>query len=100
MNQPKTIYPCGIPFTVIYEHMDTDEYGETIGHEQLVRINTDPAKKKSHESTLFHEYLHSILHCSGLSEILGENTEEALVVCLETHLKRHIDMKSIEEKPL
>lgn len=61
--------------------------GEFDGDKNLITIDknvlTDP---ELFQSTLFHECTHAILFYSGLNELLKEDTEEALVRCIEYNL--------------
>ena len=99
---PDHVYPCGVKFTVRLEHMDTSDYADFDGHERAIRINPDPKKDKDQMKTLFHEYLHGIFHCTGLSEVMpSENNsglEEALATALEEHLFHLIDPKKMGKR--
>lgn len=101
---PKFVYPCGKKYSVSVELMDPEDYGETLGIEKMIKINSDPKKKKSVWETLFHEYLHGVLHSSGLTHLLpsgpGEvNLEEAIVSAFEEHLFHMIDVDCLGKKP-
>jgi hypothetical protein len=74
----------GVPFTVKHpQSVDKEKsYGETQGFERLIKIK-DSLKGEVYEATLMHEIIHAILHTSGISEMLGEELEEAIVVSLE-----------------
>lgn len=72
----------GAEWRVKWEKVSDDDYGECIPEERLIRINPDkPAD--TFEATLFHEKLHAALAMSGLSTLLSDETEEAIVLCLE-----------------
>lgn len=100
---PKFVYPCGKRFKVKMVHLDTDEFGETVGAEKIIKINTDPRKTKSQWETLVHEMIHAVLYSTGITHALphenGVDIEEALVVALEEHLFPYIDLDKLGVRP-
>ena len=56
----------------LHGHFDADKL--------LIRMDT---KRKQQSETFLHEVMHAALFVSGLTEIMGEEREEAVVRCLE-----------------
>ena len=83
MTKPTMIPILGTEFKVDYTtKLAKDEYGHTIGNDRSIKIKS-ALKGEILKATLIHEVCHAILHCSGQSENLTEEQEEAIVVALE-----------------
>lgn len=97
---PDFVYPCGKKFKVIVAPIKCENtYGETDGIEKLITLDSSTKKKKHIWPTLYHEYLHAIFYCTGLSNLIGSELEEAIVVALEEHTYPLVDPKKLSEKP-
>jgi hypothetical protein len=99
---PKFVYPCGIKYAVVLDHMDGSDYGEIDGHAKLIRINSDPKKSGSNDRALFHEFIHGVFHSTGLTQIMHGSSgdlEEAVVQAMEEHLFRLIKVSRLGKKP-
>lgn len=96
---PNHVYPCGKKFKVTVGSMPLNTYGETHGVDKTITLNGSPKKKRHLHSTLYHEYIHAILHCTGLSQMLSEELEEALVVAMEENTFHLIDPSKLSERP-
>lgn len=89
MTKPKAVSVMGIPYRIEYAPELRDDKGEelfadTDGPGRLIRVSNkqnDTADK--FEGTLFHELVHAVFHVTGISEILGDKKEEAVVLALE-----------------
>lgn len=96
---PKKIMVMGKEFDVRYTDNLHDEdrqelYGETHGREFRININT----KYSYEAqriTLFHEAIHAALSVSGLTHLLTEKLEEALVSAIESSFADAVDVYAL-----
>jgi len=64
---------------------DDDHYGDCDGAERVIRVRAS-LKGESFEDVLLHETIHGVLYTAGISEMLGDRLEEALVVALENGL--------------
>jgi hypothetical protein len=86
----------GIPFDVHFvEEVDKDHsMGECDGPERAIKIKHAQTPEML-ESTLLHEVCHAILYTSGISELLEENQEEAIVVALENGLSQLYQRKDL-----
>lgn len=99
LKKTGSITIMGNTYTVEYHATleDASDYGETIGHEKLIRVSlAKHGSKKQLHSTLFHEIIHATLAESGLTHILSAgpgDTEEALIVALENALLKILDFK-------
>ena len=72
------------------------------GHAKLIKVSSDPAKEHVRDKALFHEFIHAILHSTGLTYVLQSrqgNLEEAVVMALEEHLFRLIKVSELGKKP-
>lgn len=81
---PDVIHVLGVPFTVEWNApISEEDYGETKIFARSIRIGQSCDSSEKRASTLLHELIHAALGTAGHDEILGDKTEEALVVCLE-----------------
>lgn len=97
---PDKVYPCGREFEVMVGKFKCENtYGETTGIEKKIIISSSIKKEKQKWNTLYHEYLHGIFHCTGLSEMMSGDLEEAIVVALEEHTFHLVDRQKLTEKP-
>ena len=80
---PTTITIMGIKFKVDVLDL-TKEYlcGDSCLAKKLIRINSQQTLEEQ-KSTLYHECLHMALHISGVSSLLTDDLEEAIVICIE-----------------
>jgi len=78
---PSTVNILSVPYTVeIGPLADPSDFGESNGSERTIRIrDTSPF----HPSTLLHEICHQVLYVSGLTNLLTDELEEAIVTALE-----------------
>jgi hypothetical protein len=58
------------------------EFGETAIYEYKIALN-DSQTPEQLNSTRLHEYLHAILHVSGLNNMVDDKLEEAIVQAIE-----------------
>ena len=88
----------GIPFKVQFvEEVDKDNsYGETEGPERTIKIRQSLPPELL-EATILHEICHAVLYTAGVSELLDENLEEAIVVAMENGLSQLYQRKSLSE---
>ena len=85
---PDSVPILGEDFTVKSEEMK-DAAGDTMGGHRRIRIDfSDHDSQDEVESTLLHETMHAILYVSGVSNLLEENVEEAIIVALEHGLHK------------
>lgn len=89
---PDTIPILGIPFEIQYPKVVKDEDGEElsgdcdVNHRRLRISTTENETEEQAESTLLHETIHGILGVSGVSALLEDKVEEAIVLALENGL--------------
>lgn len=74
--------------------MPENEYGEACGKALIIKLN--PLHKASYKRSLTHEVAHIALSVSGLTELLDEHMEEAIVVCIENALAEYTDFSNGE----
>jgi hypothetical protein len=91
MKLPKTLTILGQRWTLTrtnYDPKDMECFGETDTILKNITLFEETIKKfgESEQSTLFHECMHACLSTSGLSALLNEKQEEALVIALENGL--------------
>lgn len=86
---PKKVKILGKLFDINYQSNLKDKedpaealYGEMHGREFVIDINSSYGRKIQ-EDTLFHEAMHAALAVSGLSHLLDEKIEEAIISCFE-----------------
>ena len=93
---PKEIKVLGRTFEVKYpKKVDKeDSYGETNGPERVIKIRSTLSTSVT-EDTLLHETIHAILYTAGISELLDEDKEEAIVVALENGLIQLYERKDL-----
>jgi len=81
---PASILVMGVPFTVEWDVALSDgDYGESNVFERRIRIGTSCDNAAKRATTLLHELIHAALGTAGHDQLLGDNAEEAIVVCLE-----------------
>jgi hypothetical protein len=79
---PTTFQLLGHTWNLKYTDDATDEtYGQTYGYTRTITLN---AGKNDLPSTAWHELVHAVFHITGLTEILGEQQEEAVAMALES----------------
>ena len=74
------------PDTVLDEHGKQLSGRTLFGNKKLEVAKDQHADAEELSATILHEILHVSLSSSGLSEILGEELEEAIVTALENYL--------------
>lgn len=98
MKQRRLII-LGQTWTVIYvesltEGSEAPVYGSTDIDRRIIKIatavNNTPALL---QSTLLHEVIHAVLGIAGVSAMLTERTEEAIVLALESGLSPLVRLK-------
>jgi len=96
---PEYVYPCGKKFKVTVGPIKCENtYGETYGIEKVIKLSNSKDKSEYTWQTLYHEYLHAILHCTGMSQLLSEEQEEALVVAIEENTFHLVDCNKMADK--
>jgi len=81
---PTSIRVLGVPFTIEWDaELSGDDYGESNVFERRIRIGASCDNAEKRATTLLHELIHAALGTAGHDELLGDSTEEAIVVCLE-----------------
>jgi hypothetical protein len=98
VNRPNKVIILGQPFTIKYEPSSKMQglFGDTDVDSHVIRINKS-LPEHSIQSTLFHEFLHAALAVAGISYVISDNIEEAIVRCLENALVPHIRLTVGEE---
>ena len=76
------------------ESGDGDVHGVTLTEEATMLINNSRPLREQQWAKL-HESLHAVLSTSGLSQLLDEKTEEAIVTCLENYLVDKINHRKV-----
>lgn len=95
---PTKVSILGTIYTVKYLSARSmgDDYGETDPDNRLIRIRKPtPSTIESTQATLFHEMLHASLHQSGLTHLLSDDNEEAIVRMLEQFVFPYIDVEKL-----
>lgn len=95
---PDKVEILGTAFAISYQkRIAGNLFGETLPDTKRIKIKSDltPAAL---EATLFHEMMHAALFMSGLSQIVTEDMEEAIIRAIEHGLAPHIRLKCLEEK--
>lgn len=85
----------GVPFTVTYPNkVDSKDnnLGETDGPMRTIKVKKNLTNDIKHE-TLLHELIHAILYVSGHSELISEETEESIVIAIESGLSQVVRIK-------
>ena len=90
-STPKTINVLGVPFAIKFNHKvpasEKGTYAVTIGEDREIIVYVRRiTSAEQFKSTLIHELLHAALHVSGVTNMLVEEQEEAVVVALESFL--------------
>ena len=70
-----------------------DEHGRFEPDEYTIYLNKSDSPEEQW-STLFHECIHVSFFLGGLSEVLGSQTEEGVVRCVENALWPLLEFKS------
>lgn len=92
---PEKINILGMTFDIELDaSLDPLSYGETESKSYIIKIN--PLHYKERKLTLLHECIHAALGVSGLSEIIEEKVEEAIVVCIENALYPYFSVKGLK----
>jgi len=87
-KRPTSVMILGTKFRIEYPEIIQDESeqvcGSMTGDERLIKISLkeNPTELQLH-SSLVHEIVHACLYVSGLSQVLDDKLEEAVVVALE-----------------
>jgi hypothetical protein len=93
---PKEVTILGREHTVKVEKCSSEEdMGEMLRGYRTIRISPSHPKDTL-ESTLFHECVHAALYTAGLSELLTEDQEEAVVICMESAFAHAIDLDKLK----
>ncbi len=91
---PKSVVIGGRRIKVVWKKM-TDCWGEYSHDSRSIVLSTrlqGPEKNKAAWETLIHECFHACIAMAGLDHVLGDDTEEAVVRCLE-----HLFLPTIED---
>ena len=95
---PKHIEILGHRFKVVVCELPSSDthylHGDCDTSRRYIRINASDSPGVQIR-TLFHEKLHAILGISGVSNLLSEEVEEAIVVALENGLLSDAGVKSL-----
>lgn len=88
-KKPDTVSVMGIEFQVKHPKKvdDGNAYGLTKGGDHHIEIAGN-LQGDAFERVLLHETIHAILYVSGITEILDEAKEEAIVLALEHGLSQ------------
>jgi hypothetical protein len=88
-NRPTTVSILGKEFKIQYPKKidDGHTHGVTMGDSRLIKIASS-SDDELFEDTLLHETIHAILYTSGVSEMLDERLEEAIVIAIENGLSQ------------
>lgn len=85
---PETLVILGEEFQVLKAKMK-DAVGDTQPGHRKIRIDCSQHDSQDEvDSTLLHETIHAILHIAGVSNLIKEKEEEAIVVALEHGLHK------------
>lgn len=93
---PTEVKILGIPFKIKIVD-DLEDYGETNGPENVIKLNKKFSRDKM-ESTLLHELVHAALYVSGLSQVLDDKMEEGIAICVENALNSVVEVKLNDDK--
>jgi hypothetical protein len=72
----------GEQITVEYDG-EMEDYGHFILESRTIKLKPDQDRE---DQTVLHELIHAALRISGLDEVLGPESEEAVCRCLEVAL--------------
>lgn len=88
-TKPLSVSIMGMDFQIRHPKKvdDGNAHGQTKGDEHQIELCAD-LKEDAFERVLLHETMHGILYVSGITEILDERTEEAVVLALEHGLSQ------------
>lgn len=93
---PTQLNILGKIFSVKYVKMASGDYGETLSKDLLIKINKKLPIESMH-ATLIHEMAHAALGISGLTEVLSEQQEEAVVTAFENCFSQYISLDSLNK---
>jgi Zn-dependent peptidase ImmA (M78 family) len=81
---PTEVYALGIKFTVklVDKVDDTGSVGETLVDHRIIKVDKDQDTRRQW-TTLFHEYMHAVLHTNGIGNVLDPDLEEVIVQSTE-----------------
>ena len=83
---PKKLTILGHPIKVVLvSKLEDDNHGDCDHIKRTIRISTSYPLDQQW-ATLYHECTHMVLGLTGLSELLTDNLEEAVVVAIENGL--------------
>ncbi len=97
---PAKMYASGAEITLklgkFKANPHEDQYGEYREWEQLIIIDQYHPKDTLKDS-IVHEWLHSVLHLSGISALMDDKDglEEAVVRCITSNIIRAIDLDKL-----
>ena len=97
---PKKIKILGKTFEIAYipDMKDKDDgddlYGEMHAREFRIDINSSKSREVQ-EHTLFHEAMHGALDVAGLSSLLDEKVEEAIITCFENAFAHTVNVYAL-----
>jgi hypothetical protein len=82
MSLPKTVKVSGKEFQVKVSDLTAEGlHGDVDVEKRLIRIGKGTLAIQ--KSTLFHERIHAALALGGVSALLSDKLEEAIVLCIE-----------------
>lgn len=98
MRWPKKVTVGSTEFKISYVNkVDAeDSHAEFVGSDRKIRIKRH-LKAEDKNRALMHETLHAALYVSGVSEMLKDSQEEAVVVAIENALAPLYDRRSWDE---
>ena len=86
---------CGREVSITYQR-DLDDCDGCFYPDEA-EIHVDLEASRDPDQILFHELLHAALAFSGVSDLLTESSEEALVSCLEQNIFPLVRLKAREK---
>jgi hypothetical protein len=97
---PAKMHSCGAEIHLKLENLkkkeDEDLYGAYQMWDQLIKID-HYHPRETLKDTIVHEWLHSVLHLSGVSALMDdkEGLEEAVVRAVTSNILRAIDLEKL-----
>ena len=84
MKIPKKVTVAGVVLRVEWADME-GKWGDYDNDKHLIRLSKSLKKEKPDMAvaTLLHEMVHASLRLTGVSEVLGDDNEEAVAVNIE-----------------
>lgn len=98
MSKPDKVIVMGKEFTVNYpKRIASGHYGYTLPDQGQIKINSK-LEGRELTCTLFHEMAHAALHVAGLTQILDDKTEEAVIRAIENGIGHYIELNCLKDE--